>query len=101
MPEPAPKIKAPTTDVPFLDPEPVSEVQSPSEGNGTGNHPVGAESAGSAAFDSPTSAQPSEGPCADCAKYAQIGYVAGAIVGIAAGGIVAYVILRNRLAPNG
>jgi hypothetical protein len=40
-------------------------------------------------------------PCADCTRYAQAGYVIGACVGIAAGGLVAYVILRNRLAPIG
>jgi hypothetical protein len=43
----------------------------------------------------------SAGPCDDCARYAQVGYVIGAAVGIAAGSLVAYVILRNRLAPLG
>lgn len=91
MTEPAPNIKAPKTDVPFLDPEPVSE-------NGADVPPEVAFTSKDPAF-APENRQAE--PCADCAKFARIGYVAGAVVGIAAGAAVAYVIMRNRLAPLG
>lgn len=96
MTEPAPKIKAPTTDVPFLDPGPVSES------GVNGSTPAGEATEAHEALSAQETADPAgvrAEPCADCARYAQIGYIAGALVGIAAGGIVAYVILKNRLVP--
>lgn len=39
------------------------------------------------------------GPCPDCQRYAQMGYLIGVAVGLAAGGVVAYIVLRNRLSP--
>jgi hypothetical protein len=91
MSEPAPNIKAPTTDVPFLDTEAIAEPGAvgmvPEENSG----PPLAEMAHE------TPAAP--GPCADCAKYARLGYVAGVVIGVSAGAVVAYVILRNRMNP--
>ncbi len=40
------------------------------------------------------------GPCADCAKAARILYFVGMGIGATAGVLAAYMILRNRLAPN-
>jgi NMD protein affecting ribosome stability and mRNA decay len=92
---PGANIKASATDVPFLDAEAISS-------------PGGEEAAGVVDMvpgESPrtetaeTSHETSTTPCPDCQRYAQIGYIAGAVLGIVAGGVVAYVILRSRLAP--
>jgi hypothetical protein len=86
--EDAPKVSVPKTDVPFLDPKAIAE-------------PAG-EVTPETAFTSSDPAFAPENrpaPCADCAKYARLGYAAGAVVGITAGALVAYVILKNRLAP--
>ena len=77
---------------PFLDPEPISDpaddvfplVDEDESPNGTMPAVL---------------PEPKMGPCDDCARYAQIGYVVGVVIGVAAGSAVAYVILRNRLAP--
>ena len=79
-----------STDPKFLDPDPIAEPR-----NGDELFPVDEPMTGLTA----TSAH--NGPCADCTRYAQVGYVISAAVGITAGVVVAYVILRNRLAPNG
>jgi hypothetical protein len=75
---------------PFLDPGPISDPGPADddlvEQNGT-QHP---------SLPPPVSS----GPCADCTRYAQVGYVIGAVVGITAGATVAYFILRDRLAPS-
>ena len=108
--EPAPKVSVPKTDVPFLDTEAIAD---PEAGNGTSNHSADPGiNAPSSPLESGRSGAPASGPpgldaveaiaggaCADCAKYARIGYVAGVVVGVSAGALVAYVILRNRLAP--
>jgi hypothetical protein len=78
-----------STEPPFLDPGPISDPgpvdDDPVERNGTHPSPPPTVSAG---------------PCADCTRYAQMGYVIGAVVGITAGATAAYFILRDRLAPS-
>lgn len=76
---------------PFLDPEPIASTPPVDEDDGP--------TFGPEAISTPSPVV--SGPCADCARYARIGYVIGAVVGVAAGGVVAYVILKNRLAPLG
>lgn len=89
MPDP----RVPQTDPPFLDPDPISEK-------------IDADLERAAVYNraddlAPDVPRETSGPCADCTRYAQVGYVIGAAVGITAGAVVAYVILRNRLAPSG
>jgi hypothetical protein len=88
--EPVPNVGVPQTDVPFLDVEAIAE---PVE--------VTAETAFTSSDPAFTPESRAKEPCADCAKYARIGYVSGVAIGVAAGGLVAYVILKNRLAPDG
>jgi hypothetical protein len=78
------------SDPPFLDPEPLSFDPEP-VGMVDGESP----SHPSVVHETPTGS----GPCPDCKRYAQAGYIFGALVGVAAGTLVAWIILKNRLAP--
>jgi len=91
--EPAPKVNVPKTDVPFLDAEAIADPDEVRVANDFDPETVGVYP------EAPPALEPHAGPCADCARYARIGYVAGVVVGVSAGALVAYVILRNRLAP--
>jgi hypothetical protein len=77
------------TDPKFLDPDAISDPQLSDDESENGTMPR--------ALPEPKAEQ----PCDDCTRYAQVGYVIGAAVGIVAGGVVAYVILRSKLAPVG
>src|ERR1700722_20354615 len=94
MTEPAPKLNVPKTGGPFVDAEATADPEADAgmESEESSERPPVAEMGHE-------TIPAASGPCADCARYARIGYVAGCAVGIAAGGLVAYVILRNRLNP--
>ena len=90
--EEAPKVAVPKTSVPFLDADAISGGENGAGAAGMVGGEIPSQSPMVGEHETPAA------PCADCAKFARFGYIAGAVFGVAAGSLVAYVILKNRLA---